>query len=237
MKLRLTFLLILLALTALACQAAESVLDAADILPTQDPLSQDDLPDLGIGDAPPARDVLFQDDFSDPNSGWDRLSTENGLTDYQDGIYRIYVNATNTDVWANPGLNFTDTVIQVDATKVAGDDDNDFGLICRYTDSDNFYFFVISSDGYYGVGKIIAGDQQLVGMESMPPSEIINQGQATNRLRAECVGSTLRLYVNGELLAETQDTDFSSGDVGLLAGSFTVPGTDIYFDNLVVSKP
>ena len=217
MKLRLTMLLIFLVLSTLACQAATSLLE--------------------VGGEAFTQDVLFQDDFSDPNSGWDRLSTEDGLTDYQDGAYRIYVNTTNTDVWANPGMSFTDTVIEVDATKIAGDDNNDFGLICRYKDSDNFYFFVVSSDGYYGIGKISKGDQQLVGMESMLPSEIINQGDATNQLRAECVGSSLKIYVNGELLADIQDTDFTSGDVGLLAGSFTVPGTDIYFDNFVVRKP
>jgi len=33
------------------------------------------------------------------------------------------------------------------------------------------------------------------------------------------------------------DDDFTSGDVGILAGSFDKPGSDIYFDNFVVYKP
>jgi hypothetical protein len=181
--------------------------------------------------------VLFRDDFSNPSSGWDRVSVSEGVTDYAEGVYRILVNTSNTDVWANPGLNFSDARIEVDATKVGGDDNNDFGVVCRYKDNANFYFFVISSDGYYGIGKFVDGEQKLIGSESMPPSDKINTGNATNHLRADCVGNTLRLYVNDELLGEVEDSDFTSGDVGLIAGSFDQPGTDIHFDNFIVLKP
>ena len=113
--------------------------------------------------------VLFKDDFSDTSSGWDRVDVADGITDYADGVYRILVNTDSTDVWANPGLNFDDTTIVVEATKVGGPDDNDFGVICRYEDESNFYFFIISSDGYYGVGKVINGEQILLGEEELMP--------------------------------------------------------------------
>ena len=218
MKLRFLILLSAILSTSLACQAATSILQGGEAVPDE---------------------VLFQDDFSDPSSGWDRVSAQDGITDYDDGTYRILVNTTNTDTWSNPDLDFdfTDTSIFVDATAGGGDEDNDFGLICRYQDDENFYFFVISSDGYYGIGKVSDNKQQLVGMESMLPSEAIRQGMLTNQLQADCIGSTLRLYVNGVLLAETEDTDFTSGNVGLMAGSFATPGTDIHFDNFVVRKP
>lgn len=189
------------------------------------------------GDTEQPSNVLFQDDFSDPSSGWDQISAEDGITDYIDGAYRIYVNSRNTDIWSNPGLNFNDAQIEVEAEKIGGDDNNDFGIVCRYKDTNNFYFFVISSDGYYGIGKILEGEQLLIGDESMPPSEEINQGNGTNHLRADCVGDTLRIHVNGVLLAEHQDDSFTSGDVGLLAGSFDNPGTDIHFDNFIVRQP
>jgi hypothetical protein len=185
----------------------------------------------------PENSVLFQDDFSDPLSGWDQVDVSDGVTDYVDGVYRIFVNTTNTDVWANPGLSFNDSYVEVMATKVGGDNNNDFGLICRYQDENNFYFFIISSDGYYGIGKVVNGEQLLIGNDSMPPSEVIRQGDESNHLRAGCVGSQLSLAVNGQILAEYEDTDFVSGDIGLLAGSFENPGTDIHFDNLVVTKP
>jgi hypothetical protein len=219
-RLRPFILIFALVFTALACQTANTFMgDSQATSPVK-----------------PER-LLFQDDFSDPNSGWDSLQNEDGITDYQDGQYRILVDTTNTDVWANPGLTFTDTIIDVDATKVGGDDNNDFGIVCRYKDDENFYFFVISSDGYYGIGKVKDGQQVLVGMESMPPTDAVKQGNAANHIQAVCDGIILRLVVNGELLAETTDPDLASGDAGLLAGSFEHPGTDILFDNFVVREP
>jgi len=181
--------------------------------------------------------VLFQDDFSDPSSGWDRVEVGDGSTDYLDGKYRIYVNSDNTDVWANPGLDFADSVIEVEATKVGGADDNDLGLICRYQDVSNFYFFIISSDGFYGIAKVVDGEQILIGAENMEYTEAINQGNATNKLRADCVGQHLVLHVNGQQLLDVTDSDYAQGDVGLIAGTFDITGTDIYFDNFVVKKP
>ena len=187
--------------------------------------------------APLPEGVLFQDDFSDTSSGWDRVNLDEGVTDYADGVYRIWVNTSSTDVWANPGLNFTDAIIEVEATKVGGSDDNDFGLLCRYEDASNFYFFIISSDGYYGIGRVVDGTQELLGDEELMPSDAILLGNVTNDIQANCVGSTLTLYANGTQLTSLEDTTFSSGDVGLLAGTFDEPGTDIHFDNFVVREP
>ena len=181
--------------------------------------------------------VLFQDDFSDTSSGWDRVDVEEGVTDYVEGVYRIYVNTDSTDVWANPGLDFTDTIVEVEAKKVGGPDDNDFGVICRYVDTNNFYFFIISSDGYYGLGRVQDGVQELLGEAELMPSEAIKTGNVTNNIKADCVGSTLTLYANGTQLISVEDTTFTSGDVGLLAGTFDAPGTDIHFDNFVVRQP
>ncbi len=185
----------------------------------------------------PASNLLFKDDFSDTSSGWDQVTTDTGVTDYTDGVYRIYVNETGTDVWANPGLDFTDVSVQVEASMVGGPADNDFGVVCRSMDVSKFYFFVISSDGYYGIGKVSDAGQELIGMDAMQPSEAIHQGGEMNTVRADCVGSSLSIYVNGEKLNEVQDTEFASGDVGLIAGSFDTPGTDIHFDNFSVTKP
>jgi len=216
MKFRFIFLILSLLFSILACEAVSSG---------------------SSGSEQPSGSVLFQDDFSDPSSGWDRVNVDDGVTDYADGAYRIYVNTSDSDVWANPGLKFDDVYVEVDATKIGGSDDNDYGVVCRYQDGDNFYFFVISSDGYYGVGKVLQGEQQLIGMDSMPPSEVIKKGNVTNHLRAGCVGSKLSLTINDQLLGEYDDTDFTAGDVGLVAGSFSEAGVDIHFDNFVVTKP
>ncbi len=193
--------------------------------------------DGGSQSPPLPENVLFQDDFSDPSSGWDRVSEAEGITDYYDGVYRIFVNTINQDVFSNPGLSFSDVRIEVDTAKVGGSDDNDFGVVCRFQDLDNFYFFIISSDGYYGIGKVFEGVQTLIGGEFMLPSEVIRQGDTTNHMRADCIGSRLSLYINDEYLAQYEDQDLVTGDVGLMAGTIVSPGTDIHFDNFKVLKP
>ena len=181
--------------------------------------------------------VLFSDDFSSTSSGWDRYSDDSGSTDYSNGAYEIIVNEANYDIWANPYKSFTDVSVEVDATLNAGPEDNNFGILCRYVDTSNYYFSYIASDGYYGVGKIVDGEQTFFSDEGMPVTDAVYGGSATNHIRFDCVGSTFTLYVNDTLLAEYEDSTFSSGDVGLVAGTFSETGVDILFDNFVVKQP
>jgi len=181
--------------------------------------------------------VLFQDDFSDTSSGWDRVQTDEGVTDYDSGTYRIFVDKTQHDYWANPGRSFTDAQVEVDATKVAGPDQNDFGLICRSQDTKNFYAFIVGSDGTYAIEKFSDSGSEILGSDAMQQSDAIRQGAATNHLRADCVGDSLSLYVNGQLVHSVTDSSYASGDVGLIAGTYDEAGADIAFDDLVVRQP
>jgi len=181
--------------------------------------------------------VLFQDDFSDDKSGWKTLREGQGIIDYENGGFRIFVPETKIDYWTVAGLNFGDVHIETDVTKTGGPDDNDFGIICRYQDEENFYGLLISSDGYYGVSKMKNGEHNIVGSDGMQFSDTIRTGATTNRIGADCIGKRIVLYINGELLVEVEDGDFQSGDIGLMAGTFDSAGVDILFDNLVVTKP
>lgn len=190
------------------------------------------------GVKPASGSVLFQDDFSDPASGW-RQPTENagGVLDYAYDTFHIQVNDPQTLMWSGPGLRFTDVRIEVDAIKAAGPEDDDFGVVCRAQDRENFYFLVISGDGYYGIGKVEEGVQTLIGMPALLPSEEVHRGVVLNHMRADCIDNTLSFYVNGLLLKTVEDDTFSGGDVGLAAGTFNEAGTEVYFDNFTVLQP
>lgn len=180
--------------------------------------------------------VLFSDDFSSSNSGWDRASGDEGYTDYDNDAYVISVDVANYDLWANPGEYFTDVSVEVDATLVSGTEDNDIGVICRYQDVSNFYFAVIASDGYYGIGKVADGSQDYI-TDGLPSTDLINLGYDTNHIRFDCIGDSLSLYINGNLAESVSDSDFTAGDVGLMGGTFDTPGVVISFDNFVVYEP
>lgn len=182
-------------------------------------------------------EVVFQDDFSRPISGWDRYYDATYSSDYHEGGYRIHVLEPNTDAWAVPRLDFADVQIEVDATKLSGPDDNVYGVLCRYKDARNFYFFLVSSDGYSGIGVYKDGRRRLLTDESLLPSEAVNRGDDLNHIRADCNGFQLRLFVNGILVAEAQAAEWPSGDVGLIAGTYGQPGAEILFDNFSVLQP
>ena len=195
------------------------------------------LPSLGAASANvPQGSVLFKDDFSSTTGGWDRYKSAEGTMDYDGGAFRILVNALQVNFWSTPHQDFSDVRLEVDAGKIAGPDENRIGLICRYT-GDEYYFFVVSSDGYYGIGIFKSGAITLLGQSEMRSSDQIRKGIAVNHLRGDCSGGTLTLYVNGVQLAQAQDPTLKHGDVGILAGTFSQPGVDVIFDNFVVMKP
>ena len=137
----------------------------------------------------PSGAVLYQDDFSDPASGWENFSDiERGTMDYFDTFFRIHVLGEYQMLSTGPGLNFSDVQLEADMIKVVGSSSDLFGLVCRALDPENYYFFVISSDGYYGIGKVIDGAQSMLGSQGMLPSELISQGKTKNHLRADCIG-------------------------------------------------
>ncbi len=181
--------------------------------------------------------LLFQDDFSSPNSGWDRYRGETYISDYNEGAYHIEIFQKNIEAWALPGFDFTDVIVEVAGTSVDGPENNVYGVLCRYRDSENFYFFLISSDGYSGIGLLHQGNRELLTGESMFPAEAIIQGSATNLIQAQCVGNQLSLSVNGSMIYQVISDRLKSGDVGLIAGSYEDGGTEIFFDNFTVKNP
>ena len=180
-------------------------------------------------------DVLYQENFANNTSGWDRFLNDGGIMDYDNGGFRFLVRQPKLNFWSTPGKYFGDVRIEVDVTRLNGPDENRAGLMCRYQNG-NYYFFIISNDGYYAIGKFTGGQAILLGQEAMQETEWV-QLDKTNHLRADCIGNTLTFYVNFNQVAVVQDADFNAGDVGLLAGTFTEPGVDVLFQNFVVMQP
>jgi hypothetical protein len=179
---------------------------------------------------------LFWDDFSDPSGNWPQVAGPNGNAGVAQGGYQIQVLSAQKEILATSGHIFRDVQVEADATRLAGPLQNLFGLVCRSSDASDFYFFAISSDGYYGMGKVKNARVALLGQEMMVYSPAILEGNP-NHLRFDCTGETLKGYVNGQLIASGTDADFSSGEAGLVAGALDKPGVNVAFDNFVVYKP
>lgn len=182
--------------------------------------------------------VLLYDDFSDPTSGWQQWTSPEAEIIYQDGSLAFRIKQANFDYWSLAGRRYSDVTLAVEARLVDGSTDNDFGLICRFQDTYNFYSFLISSDGYGGIVKVKDGLYQILSNpDGLEFGKMIAQGNAVNQLRADCVGNRLSLYVNQQKFAEVEDSDFTIGDVGLMTGAYQTPGVEVHFDNFYVIKP
>lgn len=102
---------------------------------------------------------------------------------------------------------------------------------------------MIGSDGSYEIIKRKDAYPTPLTEVYAPPqkqtSVAIRRGNATNRLRADCVGNTFALYINGQLVvvAEDPDAEFASGDVGLTMENLTSTLNEALFDHFVVVAP
>jgi len=200
------------------------------LFPAQDPTV---LPSPTVTHASNVQDiVLFSDDFSNPNSGW---PTQEGYSYQQDG-YHISVSEIGGVPWAKTSTAFDNSSVFVDARPVTESVNGYYGLLCRIQDERNFYYFVIRNDGGYAIGKYKNAEFQFLFPEGWRQSDAINQGGQTNRLRADCVGNTLRFYVNEVMLDEVNDTDFSSGFSGILAAALDTQGFEVTFNNFLITK-
>lgn len=184
--------------------------------------------------------LLFHDDFSYIGSGWGTSSSENGSVGYENDAYRIHVIKPNWEMYYSLNEDLPpDVSIEVDVTKIGGPDNNDFGIACRMVDTLNFYYFAVSSDGYAGIMKMVQGQFEIISSSDGKwyQASSVYKGDVMNHIRADCVGENLTLYVNGVKTLMTTDSSYTSGDVGLVAGSGDEGGTDVQFDNFYVLRP
>lgn len=188
-------------------------------------------------DPPEPGEVMLQDDFEIKGT-WEVWSDELSVVDYNSGGLRFFVNKPDFVYWSRPQSTYKDVLVSVKATKVSGPDDNHFGVICRYKNRDNFYYFMISSDGYYGIMKVQEGMHSLISHDQLQYSEVILQGdRQDNWIQAECNGPNLVLSVNEVRVAVAYDSDIEWGGVGLIVGTYEETGVDLLFDDFLVVQP
>lgn len=183
---------------------------------------------------------LFRDGFVDNRCGWLLYQDSGATVAIEEEVLTITSNQPGQIWWTNPGREFDDVIVAVEARQIDGPDNNAYGVICRYQSEENFYVFLVSGDGYYAIGKYQTGSEQITYLldgDAYQFSDVINQGVATNQIRASCVGNELGLSVNGIPLATVTDNTFVRGDIGLGASPLEAGTTIIHFDDIEVLAP
>lgn len=181
-----------------------------------------------------ANSEILTETFDNNDFGWAEYNTDGMSAAIGDGDYRLrtdgFFNVMGFGPSASDGL-----IVQVDTIQLSDTSSGYYGLVCRLDQNiGTSYEFAITNDGFYHLYKN-NGDDSTYLIEPTE-SEAINIGaESVNQVMMICVNDYLALYVNNELLAETNDQEFTEGQVGFHVGSFEEGEvSEVAFDNLAI---
>ncbi len=120
-----------------------------------------------------------------------------------------------------------ETRLQLEDFAEGGTQDKWFGVMTRYTDENNYYYFALRSSKVMSLRKLVDGQIVELGRTGFT----LGTGN-WHTLKLEAVGNRLRAYVNGQLLMQVAD---SSHPVGI-SGIVTYRAAAL-FDYLRVERP
>lgn len=177
--------------------------------------------------------MLLQDDFNDGNAdGWSAgtsapWSVENG--EYvvgMEGYFQSTQSVAGDVVWENYTL-------EVDVKGVRGPQKN---LILRYADATNHYDVAMRSEPYNDLVLVVLRN----GVQETPTSvPFQNINGEWYHFKAEVYGSRVRVYVDGQLLIDFEDTSefyLSHSKIGLSGWTGGAGVTEVHYDNVVVRR-
>ncbi len=181
--------------------------------------------------------VLFADDFTDPCGGWFLFDDSDQSARIEDGQLTIEAKSADWQTITGPRQSFGDVEIDVDVDMSGLTDDGYVSVLCRENALFDSYQFDVTADGFFAIWASVGGELEalrdytsLGGALNRSPAG----GASENHLTVACVGETLSVSLNGQLLAEVEDSRLTAGAVGLSVGVFEVPGAVASFDNVVV---
>jgi hypothetical protein len=169
-------------------------------------------------------DAIYADGFEAGNAnGWSPLKGQ--WSTVQDGGSSVYLSEKS-------GLSVADatygTDYWVEADVKEANNRGDLGLVARYADGGNYYAFTYHANPGKAKLEKRQNDQNIViqSVSGLPKME----AGTPYKLRFETVGTTLKGYLNGQLVISATDSAFGGGKVGLITSS----SRKAYFDNVLV---
>jgi tRNA A-37 threonylcarbamoyl transferase component Bud32 len=185
--------------------------------------------------------IVFYEDFSTNANDWptgdysDEWAT--GNRNITNGKYRWEANAHNGFLSRRrPDIaSVSDFYLTVEAKRVSGPEDGQYGLNFRRVDSDNSYVFRIIDDQYFRLDLRYEGEW--ITLIDWSETSAIRPGQV-NRLTVIAKGTHFTFYVNDQYVGDADDSRLSSGQVGVAIGLHNAGDAAIFeFDNFELRAP
>jgi hypothetical protein len=182
----------------------------------------------------PNRQLAAQDDFSQSSKLWDIFSEQTDSVAFAKGELLFTVSKANYLIWSpyQSTADYSNVQLSVDAREVSGS--GDYGFLCRYQDSNNYYLIAVTSDGKYTIQKNVAGTW--TALRDWTVSDKIPKGQPMN-IEASCMGTQLAIGINNTWIDQVTDDTFITGQVALTTGAFQDPNHAVAFDNFKIYQP
>lgn len=176
--------------------------------------------------------AVFREDFSDPQSGWEVFSVPTVTAGYERGAYEIQITDATWYATVDSGRRFNDPSVTVSVQNPGRASFAGFGILCNYRDESRFDVLAVGTDGTFAILQQRAGALTVLSEGGeWARSPRIPVGAERYRLRADCRGRVLRLWVNGRVVA-TAATDAPGGRIGLFAAGLA----HFRFDDVVVES-
>jgi len=185
--------------------------------------------------------VVFGDTFDSNANDWatgdysdERLT---GSREIIDGKYHWEADALDGVIWWSvPDVaSVSDFYLAVNAQRVSGVTDGQYGVIFRRADRDNYGLFKIEDSQYYKFSVRSEGEWDTV-IDWTETSAIRPVG--VNRLAVIGEGSNFSFYINDEFVGEIDEGRLSSGTMGLAIELLDAKDAAVFeFDDLEVRAP
>jgi len=186
-------------------------------------------PEPGTTGTGATRHSVLHDDFSDPASGWEVFSQQGTAARYADGALQIDITDPAYYATSVSGRRYSRPIVSVSIENPGRSSFSAFGVVCRYLGEDDFYLLAAGTDGTAAILQRTGGQLQSL-TAGWVHTDAVPVGASRYRLRAECLGRRLRLFVNDrEVLAVSRAG--GPGDIGLFAAG----RVEFRFDDVDVS--
>ena len=195
-----------------------------------------EIPAQAAPDWPAAVSEPFDANTRDWPEGEFENEYHTSLWKFSAGKYRWEVVARQLFHWlVSPEMSSnSDLYVEVEVQQLSGPENASYGLALRSSDS-GFYYFAISDTGYYLFSRVYQGDW--VDLIEWTVSPAILPGQV-NKLEVIAEGSHFRLFINGQLVDELDDSNNKQGKTGVSIALAKAGDKAIFeFDNFVILAP
>jgi hypothetical protein len=187
--------------------------------------------------------VLYTDDFTDLSLGWPQAREQVDTYFYgyhPTDFYHLEVEESNDCLAVPRELDFmlTDFMLEVEAFvfRPLSDAEGDFqyGVMLRQSSRNEFYAFLISSRTQHWQALKSSPEGIAIMAEGEHSSIRGTEEKTRNKLFVIANGPRLSFFINGELVADLSDSDYTAGNAGLITQTFDNSKAHVHNDTFVL---